>query len=279
MSTAAPPRALVIVVVVLAALLGTGYAVGRNLTSGGDPYAYPVPDPSAPLTAEQPSATGVPPEQPPPSPPAGWRLDGPTGGGPFGARDTTGTADVALTFDDGPDPRYTPQALTALRAYGVTATFCLVGENVQAYPDLVRAIVAEGHTLCNHSWSHDVRLGARSRHVIQADLLRTNQVIRAAVPGARIAYFRQPGGAWTYPVVSVASELGMMPLHWTVDPGDWQLPGASSIVATVTAGVGPGSIVLLHDAGGDRQGTVDSLYRILPNLTSRFRVTALPSEL
>ncbi|BCL14233.1 polysaccharide deacetylase family protein [Micromonospora sagamiensis] len=280
MPAVSPPRTLGIVVLVVAALLGSAYALGRSLIG---PVAAPgVTAPSdQPHVADQPPATSVPPQRTPgPTVPADEPPpDGTDEGGPYGTRATTGTGQVALTFDDGPDPDYTPQALAALRAYGVTATFCLVGENARAHPDLVRAIAAEGHTLCNHSWNHDVLLGSRSYQSIQADLLRTNEAIRAAVPGARIAYFRQPGGAWTYPVVSVARNLGMVSLHWTVDPTDWRKPGAASIADTVTAGTVPGSIVLLHDAGGDRQGTVDALYRILPNLTSRFQVTALPPDL
>ncbi|MBF9133977.1 polysaccharide deacetylase family protein, partial [Plantactinospora sp. S1510] len=198
-------------------------------------------------------------------------------GGPSGARLTTGSPYVALTFDDGPDPRYTPQALAILREYQVKATFCLVGGNAQAYPQLVRAIVAEGHTLCNHSWAHDVGLGGRSTTAILTDLTRTNEAIRAAVPGARIAYFRQPGGNWTPSVVAAARNLGMTSLHWTVDPRDWTRPGAGSIVATVTGNAFPGAIVLMHDAGGNRQGTMNALYPILVNLSRRFGLVALPS--
>lgn len=198
--------------------------------------------------------------------------------GPSGSRVTTGTREVALTFDDGPDPTYTPEALDLLRYYGVKATFCLVGENALNHPDLVRAIVADGHTLCNHSWSHDVGLGARSRQKIEADLVSTNEAIRAAVPDARIGYYRQPGGNWTSELVQVAVELGMTPLHWTVDPRDWTLPGASSIVDTVTGSTRAGDIVLLHDAGGDRRGTMAALYAILPNLLQRFYLEALPTR-
>ncbi|MEU4566517.1 polysaccharide deacetylase family protein [Micromonospora sp. NPDC023956] len=281
MPTVSPPRTLGIVVLVAAALLGSAYTLGRSLITPVAPPDITAPS-GQPDVADQPPVTSRPPqptlrpttpaeEEPP--------RDGTDEGGPYGTRMTTGTGQVALTFDDGPHPDYTPQALAALRAYRVTATFCLVGENARAHPDLVRAIVAEGHTLCNHTWNHDVLLGSRSHQTIQADLMRTNEAIRAAVPGARIAYFRQPGGAWTYPVVSVARSLGMVPLHWTVDPTDWRRPGAASIAGTVTAGTVPGSIVLLHDAGGNRQGTVDALYQILPNLTSRFHVTALPPDL
>ncbi|GAA3738180.1 hypothetical protein GCM10022225_21410 [Plantactinospora mayteni] len=197
--------------------------------------------------------------------------------GPYGARISTGARNVALTFDDGPDPRYTPQVLSALREYDVKATFCLVGQNVQAYPDLVRAIVAEGHTLCNHSWQHDVKLGSRSTATIRADLVRTNEAIRAAVPDARIEYFRQPGGAWTASVVAVARQLGMTSLHWAVDPQDWTRPGAGTIAARVSAGIAPGAIVLLHDSGGNRQGTMIALNWLLPDLVRQYALAALPT--
>ncbi|GIG85402.1 hypothetical protein Pen02_03380 [Plantactinospora endophytica] len=198
-------------------------------------------------------------------------------GGPYGARVSTGARYVALTFDDGPDPRYTPQILDILREYHVRATFCLVGQNAQAYPELVRAIVADGHTLCNHSWTHDVKLGSRPSATILADLVRTNEAIRAAVPDARIAYFRQPGGAWTASVVAAAQQLGMTSLHWAVDPQDWTRPGSGAIAARVTAGIAPGAIVLLHDAGGNRQGTVIALYWLLPDLGRQYALAALPT--
>jgi peptidoglycan/xylan/chitin deacetylase (PgdA/CDA1 family) len=199
--------------------------------------------------------------------------------GPFGGRISTGSREVALTFDDGPDPRYTPEVLALLQRYRVKATFCVVGEQAQAYPELIRAIAAAGHTLCNHSWNHDVTLGSRSKATIRSDLTRTNAAIRAAVPGARIVYYRQPGGAWTSAVVATAWELGMTSLHWDVDPQDWARPGAGSIASTVTADVGAGSIVLMHDAGGNRQQTVTALKTILPNLLRRFELESLPTGL
>nr|WP_233604355.1 polysaccharide deacetylase family protein [Micromonospora sp. HM5-17] len=197
--------------------------------------------------------------------------------GPQGARRTTGSSDVALTFDDGPDPRFTPQVLALLRRFQVKATFCLVGENVRAYPELVRAIAADGHTLCNHSWSHDVDLGKRPYATILADLRRTSDAIRAVAPGAVVAYYRQPGGNWTASVAAAARQLGMTPLHWTVDPRDWARPGAGNIVTTVTTRTFPGAIVLLHDAGGDRRGTVSALYPILVTLGRRYALAALPT--
>ncbi|MTK00617.1 polysaccharide deacetylase family protein [Micromonospora sp. CP22] len=275
-------RAAGIITLVVTAVLGSAYLLGRSLVpeptrngsavtaTGADHPEYA--DQSAPTDAE-PTATG--------SPNGAQRSDEQEqeqdpNFGPMGTRVSTGTAGVALTFDDGPHPDYTPQVLAILRDYNVTATFCVVGRNAKAYPWLIEQIAAEGHTLCNHSWDHDVALGSRSTDRIRADLMRTSEAIRAAAPDAPIAWYRQPGGAWTYSVISVSRDLGMTPLHWTVDPSDWRSPGANRIASFVLDGVRPGSIVLLHDAGGDRQGTVNALYQILPELAGRLDVQALP---
>ncbi|WP_433115847.1 polysaccharide deacetylase family protein [Micromonospora sp. CA-246542] len=280
-------RAAGIVTVVVAALLGSAYVLGRSLVPDQTrQHATGVTtDATGPHYADQP------PEQPSTEHPstsqsaagpaeAGQDGTGRDAGGDrlFGAHTDTGTARLALTFDDGPDPRYTPQVLAMLREYDVKATFCVVGENAQDHPDLIQAIVADGHTLCNHSWHHDVSLGNRSADQIRTDLIRTNEAIRAAVPDAPIVWYRQPGGAWTYPVVTVSRQLGMTPLHWSVDPSDWQAPGANKIATTVLTQAQPGAVVLMHDAGGDRQGTVDALRRILPELTARYELEALPTD-
>ncbi|WBC12700.1 polysaccharide deacetylase family protein [Micromonospora sp. WMMA1998] len=278
-------RATGIVTVVLAGLLASAYVLGRSLVPEQHPTTTGVAASTAgPHYADQPPSTEFPaapapgralPDTSPdvdPSAPDG----GDDGPGPFGAQTATGSARVALTFDDGPDPRWTPQVLALLSQYGVKATFCVVGENVESHPDLVRSIVAEGHTICNHSWRHDVNLGKRSPEVIRADLLRTNDAILTAAPDAHIAYYRQPGGAWTAPVVSICAELGLTPLHWNVDPSDWKAPGATTIETTVRTQTGPGAIVLMHDAGGDRSGTVAALQRLLPELLARFELEPLP---
>jgi peptidoglycan/xylan/chitin deacetylase (PgdA/CDA1 family) len=200
----------------------------------------------------------------------------PDRGGPYGSRRTTGTPEVALTFDDGPDPSYTPQVLALLRRYHVHATFCLIGQNVVSFPGLVREIYREGHTLCNHSWDHDIGLAFHSAAYIRANLQRATDAIRRAAPGSRVSYYRQPGGRWSRTIVAVAAALGMTSLHWEVDPQDWRRPGAGRIISTVISWSRPGAIVLLHDGGGVRRGTVAALGSILPNLTRRFRLCAFP---
>jgi peptidoglycan/xylan/chitin deacetylase (PgdA/CDA1 family) len=294
-----------ILVVIVSAIIGSSYALGRATGGSGGSDRPAAGRPAATAPADPSPPTGSPSASPGPAAAAGGPapaqqarpvlavqqaslvLSNPIVGpgmpplkperrGPYGARMSTGTPQVALSFDDGPDPTYTPQTLAQLRRYRVKATFCLVGENARAFPDLVRAIAADGHTLCNHSWAHDTGLGLRSRAAIRADLKATNAAIRAAVPTAKVSYFRQPGGMWTAGVVAVAKELGMSSLHWEVDPQDWRKPGAGSISSTVNAGTRRGAIVLLHDAGGDRRGTVAALRSILPNLTRRFQLVALP---
>jgi peptidoglycan/xylan/chitin deacetylase (PgdA/CDA1 family) len=187
----------------------------------------------------------------------------------------TGSSAVALTFDDGPSPTWTPQLLDLLRAQHVRATFCLVGTEVHKYPALVARIVREGHTLCNHSWHHDLALGTRSVETIRADLTRTNAEIRRAAPGAPISYFRQPGGKWTPTVASVARSLGMTPLGWDVDPSDWAKPAASVIIQRVLNATRAGSIVLMHDGGGDRTNTLAACRTLLPQLIRRYRLAPL----
>ncbi len=279
-------RTLGIITLVVSAVLGATFLIGRSLVpdpprhstataTGADHTEFA--DQSAPSSTEPGPGSSRTPASAEPTPSNGQPGHDPDIG-PMGTRVTTGGNEVALTFDDGPNPDYTPQVLAILREYHVTATFCVVGQNAEAYPWLIQQIVAEGHTLCNHSWDHDVALGSRSPERIQSDLLRTSAAIRAAVPDAPIAWYRQPGGAWTYSVVTVARELGMTPLHWTLDTSDWQMPGATKIAKSVLTGVQPGSIVLLHDAGGNRQGTVNAVYRALPELTDRFDVRALPKR-
>jgi peptidoglycan-N-acetylglucosamine deacetylase len=131
---------------------------------------------------------------------------------------------AALTFDDGPNPNDTPRLLEVLKRNRVKAVFCLWGDNVRQYPQLVRDIAADGHTLCNHTMHHD-NLATWTPEQIRADLEATNAVIREAVPRARIPYFRAPYGAWG-DSPQVAAELGMQPLGWTFAIEDWETQDA-----------------------------------------------------
>ena len=190
---------------------------------------------------------------------------------------------VALTFDDGPDPVETPKILAMLDEYGVKATFCLVGKQVERHPEIVRQIVAAGHTLCNHTWNHSLVIGKDKPEQIQADLKRTNDAIEAAAPGAAIPFFRAPGGNFTDRLVQVAYGDGMTSLYWQVDPQDWNhLEGENDathvdrVVDGVKKYVKPGSIVLSHDF--NQPDTIKAYEKLLPWLTENFELGLPPEE-
>ncbi|MFI1386068.1 polysaccharide deacetylase family protein [Embleya sp. NPDC020886] len=168
---------------------------------------------------------------------------------------------VALTFDDGPSPQFTPQLLQVLKKHQVKAVFCVVGEQVEWQEATVRAIVADGHTLCNHTYRHR-DLTTVSPADIDADIQQTNARIRTAVPGVEIPYFRAPYGNWGQSP-AVAANLGLRPLSWTLMPGDWELPGVDVLLQRLRDGITPTGVVTLHDAGGDRQQTVDAVDRLI----------------
>ena len=109
-----------------------------------------------------------------------------------------------------------------LAEYHIKATFCIIGRQVAAHPDVIRRIVADGHSLCNHTWDHDLMLQKRSAAQITAEMQRTNDAIHAVVPGAPIRYFRAPGGGFSPQIVQIAAGMGMKSLYWQVDPQDWR---------------------------------------------------------
>jgi peptidoglycan/xylan/chitin deacetylase (PgdA/CDA1 family) len=206
-----------------------------------------------------------------------------TGKGPSGTMLVTGDRSVALTFDDGPDPTYTPKILDLLQKYGVKATFCVVGFRARDHPELIQRIYNEGHTLCNHSWQHLFTLGTESDAAILKDLQATNAAIHKAVPDAPIAYFRAPGGNYNTRLVGLASSLGMKSLYWAVDPRDWEFTkyghGTSMVnhvVSSIESSTRPGSIILSHDLA--KPDTIAAYAILLPWLKARFTLIALPTS-
>ncbi|MFF7142099.1 polysaccharide deacetylase family protein [Streptomyces nodosus] len=173
---------------------------------------------------------------------------------------------VNITIDDGPDPVWTPQVLELLREYGVKATFCMVGTQAQAHPDLVKQVVAAGHRLCDHTVSHDTTMDTKSEAYQKQQILDAERMITEASGGVRPMYYRAPGGAFTPYSRKLAASRGMRPLGWNVDTKDFELPGTDAIVATVERELPNGPTLLFHDAGGDRSQTVEALRRILPQL-------------
>lgn len=174
---------------------------------------------------------------------------------------------IALTIDDGPDPRYTPQVLAILEQHHISATFCMIGSSAKAYPALVREVIARGHHIANHTWSHPdlVNLSAAS---VRDQILRAEEAVHTASGGYRPTVFRAPYGAWDQSLLALCERMKLRALDWSVDPRDWSRPGTSQIVDTVLHTTRTGSIILEHDGGGDRSQTVAALRVFLPRLLS-----------
>ncbi|MFJ3964601.1 polysaccharide deacetylase family protein [Streptomyces sp. NPDC090036] len=176
---------------------------------------------------------------------------------------------VAITIDDGPDPRWTPQVLETLRKNHVKATFCMIGTKAQKYPELVRAVAADGHQLCDHSVDHDVTMDHKPVAYQRQQILEGKAMIEKAVPGVPVTYYRAPGGAFTPESRAIAAANGMRPLGWSVDPQDWKRPGLEAILSSVEDKLPHRPTVLFHDGGGDRSETVAALKKYLPWLTEQ----------
>jgi peptidoglycan/xylan/chitin deacetylase (PgdA/CDA1 family) len=177
-----------------------------------------------------------------------------------------GRKGIALTIDDGPNPIYTPQVLRLLEKYQITATFSMIGIEVDAYPGVARDVAAAGHVIANHTWTHP-DLATFPPAAVADQLTRATDAIHKAT-GRTPALFRAPYGAWSPLVLRYCAQAGMTPLAWSVDPRDWSRPGVPSIVANIMHNTRTGSIILEHDGGGNRSQTVAALKIILPRLLS-----------
>jgi cellulose synthase/poly-beta-1,6-N-acetylglucosamine synthase-like glycosyltransferase/peptidoglycan/xylan/chitin deacetylase (PgdA/CDA1 family)/spore germination protein YaaH len=185
-----------------------------------------------------------------------------------------GEHQVAITFDDGPDPRWTPKILDILKAENVKAAFFLVGVNAEHYPGLVRRIVNEGHEIGNHTYYHPNLAICWPEHVRLE--LNATQLLLETITGRATTLFRPPYAADTQPTqlseltpLQIAQELNYLVVLENIDPQDWAKPGADIILQRVKQQRRDGSIILLHDAGGDRSQTVEALPRILQWLHTR----------
>lgn len=187
---------------------------------------------------------------------------------PVPARSLADEAAAALTFDDGPDPTWTPVVLDILKEKGVKATFFVLGGRAQAYPDLVRRAAAEGHSIQNHSWNHPAGFEALPFEVVLDEMRGTSDELEA-LTGARPRFFRPPGGGVSAEVEAASGQLGMKLAMWNVDPQDWAGTSAEGIYTRVTQGLGGGDMILLHDGGGDRGQTTAALPGIIDDLKSK----------
>ncbi|WTM14637.1 endo-1,4-beta-xylanase [Isoptericola halotolerans] len=178
---------------------------------------------------------------------------------------TTGGPVAALTFDDGPNPGVTPALLDLLAEHDLPATFCVVGQNVEADggAELLRRIVAEGHTLCSHSTGY-ADMGSMTPEQAQADMIANLEIIRDALgdPNAKVPFWRAPNGSWGA-TPGVAVNLGMQPLAVTNTIADWETQDEATLTKNLRAVLTDGELVLVHDGGGDRSGSLAAVETVV----------------
>jgi cellulose synthase/poly-beta-1,6-N-acetylglucosamine synthase-like glycosyltransferase/peptidoglycan/xylan/chitin deacetylase (PgdA/CDA1 family) len=219
--------------------------------------------------------------------------DAVTAGGPV-LRVGTGTAvtsrtmpakTIALTFDDGPDPRWTPQILDVLAQYHAHATFFQIGSKVNEYPELTRRVVAEGNEVGSHTFTHaELATTPAWRRSIEFTL--TGNAIAAAT--GRLPILIRPPYSSTpaavtgadFTALRQAASAGHLAVLTDLDTEDWRRPGVDAIVAAAVPAKGRGAVVMLHDSGGDRGQTVAALRELIPRLQARgYRFTTVSAGL
>ncbi|HVN85718.1 MAG TPA: polysaccharide deacetylase family protein [Candidatus Binatia bacterium] len=171
---------------------------------------------------------------------------------------------VALTFDDGPNPPYTEEILQVLARYRIKATFFMIGRNIESHPDTARAVLAHGHEIGNHSYSHSP-LVFRTPAFVRSELAATDNLLRALGASGEI-HFRSPYALHLFAVPLVLTQQRRTNILGRVGGLDWDDQDAERITARVVQGVSPGSIILLHDGSGARQGTVVATRMIIEQL-------------
>lgn len=170
----------------------------------------------------------------------------------------TETKKIALTFDDGPHEKYTPMLLEGLKERNVKATFFLMGENAEKYPEIVKKMSSEGHVIGNHSYSH-IELSAVKEAQACTEITKTNQII-TELTGKSPEYLRPPFGAWNRNLDCVTS---MIVVLWDIDPLDWKCQNTEMIVKRVVPKAEENAIILLHDS---YETSVEAAFRIIDEL-------------
>ncbi|WP_432355673.1 polysaccharide deacetylase family protein [Sporosarcina sp. A2] len=171
---------------------------------------------------------------------------------------------VAITFDDGPHPKYTKEILDVLEKHQAKATFFALGQHAEKYPDLVLREFNDGHEVANHTYSHSK---FKTTKQFKQELIDTNEVIYG-ITGTYPKLFRPVEGNYNDRLINIAVEQNFKVVMWSwhQDTEDWKEPGVTKIVEKILTGTKPGDVILFHDGGGKRSQTVQALDEVLPEL-------------
>lgn len=170
---------------------------------------------------------------------------------------------IALTFDDGPWVRTTAQVLEILKQEDIRATFFWVGQYIKAHPEIAQQVVAEGHAIGNHTWHHWYR---QQNHLTAAHEINDTAELIYKTTGIKTLVFRPPGGLLNNGLANYAKEQNYVTVMWSIDSLDYRPFTAGQLIKNVIRQAEPGSIVLMHDGGGNRAATVKALPQIIAQL-------------
>ena len=184
---------------------------------------------------------------------------------------------IAITFDDGPHPRNTPEILKILDKYGVKATFFIIGINAKNYPEALSMVIDAGHEIGNHTYSHQV-LKNKTKEAISQELLETEKEISKRNEFST-TLIRPPCGFYDENLLDLANENGYKVVLWSIDTHDWAHASVESIVSSVTKNIKGGDIILFHDYISGENNTPAALQIIIPRLLKQGYEFVTVSEL
>lgn len=186
---------------------------------------------------------------------------------------------IAITFDDGPSEKYTPEILDILREYNVKATFFVVGKNAESFPEIVKSEYNDGHEIGNHTYSHP-QMKAITTNQADEEIKKTQEIIEKII-GKPPKLFRPPGGYLNNSIVDKITSNGCKTVLWSwrQDTRDWESPPVEKIVNTVLSNLKDGDIILFHDYNSHKSPTPEALKIIIPKLKERGYEFVTVSEL
>jgi len=172
--------------------------------------------------------------------------------------------EIALTFDDGPSPEFTPKVLKLLKQFNAKATFFLIGKNTEKYPELVNQIIAEGHNIGSHSYAHTNNYGFLSRNEVTKDIMKSQKIL-FEITNKRVQFFRPPFGVTNPNIARAVKNLSLKTFGWSVRSYDTVAKNSETVFKKVTSNLKRGDVVLLHDTSELSVEILEKILRYLKN--------------